>query len=185
MQVVHANPLPDERFAALRRAWLDGRERGETLIPIAESVPALIATVLVRQQLVESAIATLPDSAFEPQPPGPDGTQRWTAGQVADHLCASRRLVSIPALAALVTGGDARPLPGAGAPPRPLRRSAAAAELARSGEELAVFLAEVPVEPDLRASVEHPLFGRINLPVMLLLTAMHENGHLRQLRELR
>ena len=152
-------------------------ERWRGYIPLED----LGASVLHQRRLNLSTLSALPGSAFRVTT-SVEGVDRWTAGQVVDHIVTVQRQVSLPVIRALsVTGCDfIQPVDPIA--PMSLCRDDAIDVLVLATEELDLSLADVPWDDPCDCIVEHRFFGTLDLRAALLLLALHELDHGDQLQ---
>ena len=146
-----------------RPAWL-----AETIRLVTESSTGRRDDVLARvARATDAELAAGSDSA-------------WGVGQVAVHLLLIERGVAGVALS--LAKGET---PGNTGQPRPaasgVTREGIASLARKAGEAMARLRAELPPDPDLRATGRHPYYGDLNAFGWLLTLANHHAAHLEAL----
>jgi hypothetical protein len=135
------------------------------------------------RQRIRATVQSLPDTAFTEQQAG-EGEEVWAAGQVITHLSNALQRMSGNVTALLgrePSGGAAQMLDMSQRPDRDQTLST----LERSTAQLSDFLSGIPRDGDFSTRQQHERFGSIGVKGWLMLMALHEEGHLRQLQELR
>jgi hypothetical protein len=142
----------------------------------------MIASVRALRRMLRSTLESAPDAAFAAQPPA-DGEDAWAAGQIVAHLANSqasmsgavRTLLEMPA-----SSNGARRDVDAILP----SRDEALAILDTIKTDFDTFVAEIPANADTTRTMTHARFGDMSGKGWMLLMALHEGDHLRQVRAL-
>ncbi len=161
-----------------RRATLD--ELGSEY-----SLAELKETILLAWEDIRQLIQTLPDAAFERQADDIDGNDVWSAGQVISHLCDVdvrtqqfwKELFQVempPIPPKLVTYAGVNPL----------TRAQSIEALTFLDSSVAVLIDRVDSANDLDRTATHEAFGTAALKGALLITCIHLDDHVGQLREM-
>jgi hypothetical protein len=163
------------RAFRLRETTLDDAAAEIPVVDFAETMTAL-------RERIHRALLELPESAFTDQQAG-EGEQVWAAGQVVAHLANSLQAMRpyVDRLLDVETAEEPRMLDMSELP----SRTQAVRILERSTPELQRFLAGIPQHADFDRRDEHPRFGSMGIKGWLIMIALHEEGHLRQLQALR
>jgi hypothetical protein len=163
------------RAFRLRETTLDDAAAEIPVVDFAETMTAL-------RERIHGALLELPDAAFTEQQAG-EGEQVWAAGQIVAHLANSLQAMRpyVDALLDIETADAPRMFDLSELP----SRDRAVRALERSTPELQRFLAGIPQHADFDRRGEHPRFGSMGIKGWLMLIALHEEGHLRQLQALR
>jgi hypothetical protein len=140
----------------------------------------MTGAVRALRRMMASTLESLPESAFAAQPPA-DGEAGWAAGQVIAHIANSqvsmsgavRTLLGMPAV-----DGERRDLD------RLPARDEALAILAETSQAFDAFVGEIPADADLTKAATHERFGEMSTNGWMMLMALHEGDHLRQIRAL-
>lgn len=174
--------------AARRRVF---RERVSTLDEEASSfsLEDLRLALGVGRLGVRSEIEWLPEQAFEEQALDANGNEIWTAGQVVNHIGNAQIGMTIWLHAALNLrpSDDEHPLlnlTDADEPGR-LTREQSLHVLDVAERELETLFDAIPEHIDESMRARHPAFGLAGIKGGLLIMAIHEHGHLEQLKHLR
>ncbi len=162
-----------------------GKVFGERSVTLSEAGSAyemdeMTGAVRAVRRMMGSTLESLPDSAFAVQPAA-DGEAGWTAGQVIAHIANSqlsmsgavRSLLGMPA-----ADGERRNLD------QLLDRDEALATLAETNQSFDAFVGEIPANSDLTKTMTHERFGEMSTKGWMMLMALHEGDHLRQIRAL-
>jgi hypothetical protein len=142
----------------------------------------MTSAVRAFRRMMRSTLESLPESAFVAQSSS-NGEDHWTAGQVIAHLANSqasmtgavRSLLEMPA----APEGDRHDVDAV----LPLRDEALAI-LAAMEPDFDAFVSAIPADADLNRTMSHPRFGEMSTNGWMLLMALHEGDHLRQIRGL-
>lgn len=161
-----------------------GKVFGERSMTLSQAGAAyeldeMASVVTACRRMMASTLETLPDAAFDQQPHA-EGEAAWSAGQVIAHLANSQAAMSSPvrSLLGMSAAGntdriDMETLPS---------REEAVAILAKATAEFDAFVAEIPENADLDVTSHHDRFGEMSGKGWMLLMALHEGDHLRQVR---
>lgn len=138
-------------------------------------------TVLHIRGQMRAELDTLSDAAFERQPDDDEGREVWSAGQIISHICAAQAGMS-PKVAQLLEleSVEQTTVPETAIPDR----SESIQALEQATSILRDVVNTVPDELDVVRTFEHERFGTLGVRGWLVLTAIHEHGHVRQLRSL-
>lgn len=163
-----------------------GEVFGERSMTLSEAGAAyemeeMVSAVRGLRRMMRSALESAPDSAFATQPAA-EGEAAWSAGQVVAHLANSqasmsgavRSLLDLPA-AAESDRHDLELLPS---------RDDALTILDRINAGFDAFVAEIPADADVTKAAPHARFGEMSSKGWMMLMALHEGDHLRQVRAL-
>lgn len=163
-----------------------GKVFGERSVTLSEAgadyeLDELASSVHAVRRMMGSTLESLPDAAFASQPPA-EGEAAWSAGQIIAHLANSqasmtsqtRSLLDMPAPESS-DRHDLERLPS---------RDDALAILAQINTGFDAFIAEVPADADLAKAAPHQRFGEMSGKGWMMLMALHESDHLRQVRAL-
>jgi uncharacterized damage-inducible protein DinB len=174
--------LTDSELEAIAERVFAKRE--STLEDEGRAVPRkdLFGTVSRVRHRMNIALESLPESAFEPQPEDENGNEVWSAGQIISHICASQksfteniaRLVTMPYEQELEELEQANMLPMVDA-----RKAIKTATVLQQQT-----LRAIPEDDDLSATAEHERFGTLGVRGWLMLVAIHEHSHVKQLNSL-
>ena len=142
----------------------------------------MAGTIRAFRRLMRSTLEGLPESAFAAQPPG-EGETHWSAGQVIAHLANSqasmtgtvRSLLGLPAAAESQRHEVDAILP---------TRDEALTILTDLQAGFDAFVEGIPADADLTASMTHERFGDMSSNGWMMLMALHEGDHLRQIQAL-
>jgi hypothetical protein len=142
----------------------------------------MTSAVRAFRRMMRSTLESLPESAFSAQPAS-NGEDHWSAGQVIAHLANSqasmtgavRSLLDLPA----AVDGDRRDVDSV----LPARDEALAI-LAAMEPDFDAFVSAIPADADLNRTMPHPRFGDMSTNGWMILMALHEGDHLRQIRAL-
>jgi hypothetical protein len=142
----------------------------------------MIDAVRALRRMMRSAIEAVPDSAFAAQPPA-EGEDCWSAGQIIAHLANSQASMSdaVRSLLAMpeASGSQRRDVDSM-LPTR--EESLAILESNITGFD--AFTNAIPSDADTTRTMEHQRFGEMSSKGWMLLMALHESDHLRQVRAL-
>jgi hypothetical protein len=142
----------------------------------------MIDAVRALRRMLRSAVEAAPDSAFAAQPPA-EGEDCWSAGQVVAHLANSqasmssavRSLLDMPAAPESQRRDVDSILP---------TREESLATLESTATGFDAFVAAIPANADTTRTMLHQRFGEMSSKGWMLLMALHEGDHLRQIRAL-
>ena len=158
-------------------------DRSMTLSEAAEEyeIDDLIGTIRAVRRMLRSTLETLPDAAFAAQPAA-EGEAAWSAGQVVAHLANAQASMSgqVRDLLGMQASADGRTYDMTNLP----TREDAIAILDDANPGFDTFVAAIPADADLLKSMTHARFGEMNGKGWMLLMALHEADHLRQVRAL-
>lgn len=173
--------IADATLREIRRRVFEARELTLDQAAADINVNDFAATIDELRDRMSSVIESLPDAAFTEQQAG-EGEEVWTAGQIITHLSNSTRQMSgqVRPLLGMEQFGASELLPMEHLP----ARDEALTLLHRSSRELSSFLESVPRHADFSRTQEHARFGTMGPKGWLMLMAVHEEGHLRQLEAL-
>lgn len=142
----------------------------------------LVQTVLRVRHTMHSAVESLPPAAFEPQPDDANGNEVWNAGQIVSHICQSqlRFTEALGELVQFTRDPQTEDLEVEPAPPMVEARGA----IKTATVILRQTLKAIPEDADLSQTRETERFGSLGVRGWLMLVAIHEHSHVRQLQEL-
>ena len=162
-----------------------GKVFGERSMTLSEAgasyeLDEMTSAVRALRRMMGSTLESLPDTAFAAQPAA-EGEAGWAAGQVVAHIAnaqasmssAVRSLLGMPA-----ADGERRDLD------RLPARDEALTILAETNLGFDSFVSEIPTDADLTRTMTHERFGEMSAKGWLMLMALHESDHLRQVRAL-
>lgn len=146
----------------------------------AYELDEMTGAVRALRRMMASTLESLPESAFAAQPAA-DGEAGWAAGQVIAHIAnaqvsmsnAVRSLLGMPA-----ADGERRDLD------RLPARDETLSILAATSQAFDAFVSEIPAGADLTKTMTHERFGEMSTNGWMMLMALHESDHLRQIRTL-
>jgi hypothetical protein len=157
-------------------------ERSMTLSEAGDgyALDEMTGAVRALRRMMASTLESSPESAFAAQPAA-DGEAGWAAGQVIAHIAnaqvsmtgAVRSLLGMPAV-----DGERRDLD------RLPDRDEALSILAETSRSFDAFVSEIPADADLSKTMTHERFGEMSTNGWMMLMALHEGDHLRQVRAL-
>jgi hypothetical protein len=138
---------------------------------------------------MRSEIEWLPDRMFEDQGVDANGNEIWTAGQVVNHIGHAQIgmtawLYDALGLALTCEQHPLTDLTDADEPGR-LTREQSFHVLDVAERELEVMFDAIPDRLNPAMNARHPAFGTAGVKGGLLIMAIHEHGHLEQLKHLR
>ncbi len=139
----------------------------------------MTSTVRAMRRMLVSTLETLPDSAFDRQSPA-EGEDAWSAGQVVAHLANSQASMSSPvrSLLGMPEAANTDRIEMETLPPR----EESMAILSTANTDFDAFVSEIPADADLTKSQAHDRFGEMSGNGWMMLMAIHEGDHLRQVR---
>jgi len=161
-------------------------ERSTTLIEASADyeMDDLTSAVRAMRRMMRSSLTSLPETAFDAQPAA-EGEDAWSAGQIVAHIANSqasmsgavRSLFGMPEAVAVdrYDLDDSATLP---------TRDEALDILAKADTGFDAFVSDVPANTDLTKAMPHERFGEMNGKSWMLLMAIHEADHLRQVQTL-
>jgi uncharacterized damage-inducible protein DinB len=159
-------------------------KRESTLEKEGQAVPRkdLIGTVSRVRHRMNTALESLPESAFEPQADDQDGNEVWSAGQVISHICASQKSFTenIARLVSFPYEPDTSELEQEGMLSIVDARKAIKTATVLQQQ----VLRAIPEDDDLTTTAEHERFGTLGVKGWLMLVAIHEHAHVKQLNSL-
>jgi hypothetical protein len=157
-------------------------ERSMTLSAAGDgyTLDEMTGAVRALRRMMASALESSPESAFAAQPAA-DGEAGWAAGQVIAHIANSqvsmigavRSLLGMPAVDGARRDLDQLP-----------DRDEALATLAETSQSFDEFVSGIPADADLAKTMTHERFGEMSTNGWMMLIALHEGDHLRQVRAL-
>jgi uncharacterized damage-inducible protein DinB len=177
-------------MAALTDSELDAiagkvfAKRESTLEEEGQAVPRkdLFATVSRVRHRLNTALESLPEPAFEPQPDDENGNEVWSAGQIISHICASQKSFTenIARLVSFPYDPDTSELE---------QENMLSIVDARMAIKTATVLLQqtlrsIPEADDLTTTAEHERFGTLGVRGWLMLVAIHEHSHVKQFNSL-
>ena len=142
----------------------------------------LTKTVQRVRHTMNTAVDSLPPTAFEPQPDDADGNEVWSAGQIISHICQSQRNVTgmLSDVVDLTLEPQTEDLQVDPSPSMVEARGA----IKTATVILRDTLKAIPDDADLTKTSDHERFGSLGVRGLLMLVAIHERDHTRQLRSL-
>jgi hypothetical protein len=162
-----------------------GKVFGERSMTLSEAGAAyelddMTSAVRAVRRMMGSTLESLQESAFTAHQAG-EGEAAWAAGQVIAHIAnaqlsmsnAVRSLLDIPAI-----DGDRQDLD------RLPNRAEALTILADANREFDTLVSDIPAGADLSKTMSHERFGEMSVNGWMMLMALHEGDHLRQIRAL-
>lgn len=174
--------LTDSELEAIAERVFVKRE--STLEDEGQAVPRkeLFGTVSRVRHRLNTALEGLPEPAFEPQTDDVNDNEVWSAGQIISHICASQKSFTenIARLVSFPYDPDTSELEQEG------RLSIVDARKAIKTATLLQqqILRAIPEDDDLTTTAEHERFGTLGVKGWLMLVAIHEHSHVKQLNSL-
>lgn len=142
----------------------------------------LINTVQRVRHRLNSAVETLPAVAFEPQPDDENGNEVWSAGQIVSHICKSQKRFTenVGNLVEYTLEPETDKLDSEETLPMTEARGA----IKTATVLLRQTLRAIPDDADLSKTAETERFGNLSVKGWLMLVAIHEHGHVKQINSL-
>lgn len=142
----------------------------------------LIQTVNRVRHRMNSAIDSLPPHAFEPQPDDENGNEVWNAGQIVSHVSQSqlRFTQNVGELVKYTLEPETDDLEMDPAPDMVATKGG----IKTATAILSKTLKAIPRDADLTVTSENERFGELGISGWLMLVAIHERSHVKQLEEL-
>jgi hypothetical protein len=172
------------RLRALRASFFARRHRGLEELAAGVTMGGWLATIRELRAQMAPVAAQLPESAFVAPPfAAVTSEERWSAGQVVDHVRMAQASVMFPFIDRVSLPDNAwGARPEAPPDPRPLSRAEALDALHVASGELAERFARLASMPEPERTVDNQWFGPLGIRGILLFFAIHEYDHLGQLR---
>jgi len=177
--------IPMTRLTGDAMREIAGKVFGERSMSLSDAgaeyeMDEMTSAVRALRRMMGSTLESLPESAFAAQPAA-DGEAGWSAGQVIAHIANSQ--VSMSGAVRSLLG-----MPAADGERRDLdqlpSRDEALAILAEANLGFDTFVSEIPTDADLTKAATHERFGEMSTNGWLMLMALHEGDHVRQVRAL-